>query len=131
MPRYNEHPSLPLELMEQVIDYQWDDNDTLAICSLVCRMWMERSYCIRFEWLVISVGDLRDFASLGRNNTLRYIRTLTITGSGEWDEVEMPQVLSILRAASTPRTLIIGYAELFKHITISSLPISAVENLRL
>lgn len=36
----SENTHLPVELWDNIIDHMWDDHDSLAACSLVCRAWL-------------------------------------------------------------------------------------------
>lgn len=34
-----ENTRLPVELWDNIIDHLWDDRESLAACSIVCRAW--------------------------------------------------------------------------------------------
>lgn len=123
--------SFPYELVDEVLDFLWDDHRTLAACSLVCKSWMKSSYYHRFERLSLSPGNSARFVALGHNNILPHVRMMMIIG--ELHDAKMPQVVSIVRANSAPRILILDSVNLTHNAVklMQTLPISAVETLRL
>ena len=86
-------PTLPIELIEAIIDHQ-TDKKSLKACSLVCKAWTSRARFHLFAFLNLRRRDVETFInSRPPINIAPFVRSLRLTtsywytDSGPWDEI--------------------------------------------
>ncbi|SJL14457.1 uncharacterized protein ARMOST_17914 [Armillaria ostoyae] len=68
-------PSIPPELIDEIIDYLWDDKDALFDCSFVCRLFYLRTRVHLFHSIEL---NRRFIFEPDLQNILPYIKKITI-----------------------------------------------------
>ena len=88
-------PTVPIELVEAIIDHLRSDRRSLKACSLVCKAWTHRARFNLFACLDLHAGVAkRILISESRVKMMPYIRHLCLIGSSydptklhAWDEI--------------------------------------------
>ena len=79
-------PTVPIEVVEAIIDHLQSDEKSLKACSLVCKAWTHRARFNLFARLNLHAGNAeRISSSESRVKMMPFIRQLHLIGS--WDRV--------------------------------------------
>lgn len=75
-----EYPDLPLELSDNIIDHLWDDSDSLATCTLVCRAWLPSARTHLFDTVKLVPRKWDDYAEemQALHRICPFVRTLKL-----------------------------------------------------
>ncbi|PBK86339.1 hypothetical protein ARMGADRAFT_1169113 [Armillaria gallica] len=73
-------PNIPPELVDEIIDYLWDDKDALVACSFVCRLFCIRTRVHLFRSIELKHTPDDESSS---QNILPYIKKITIRWSSD------------------------------------------------
>ncbi|KAK0215901.1 hypothetical protein EDD85DRAFT_441839 [Armillaria nabsnona] len=99
-------PNIPPELIDEIIDYIWDDKDALVACSLVCRL-----FCIRTRVHLFRSIELRDTPDdeSSSQKILPYIKKVTI----RWGSDNIPSLTPFLSSLSNLTALHLDMIDFF------------------
>ncbi|OCH91671.1 hypothetical protein OBBRIDRAFT_512542 [Obba rivulosa] len=130
------HRTLPAELTDRILDFSHDDEDTLKVCSLVCRAWTPSSRFHMFSTLSIDEDRLDRLAAclLSSPHLAGYVRELVLSfrdssGFGVFASIS-PGLVNLHRISitmqlrcrlrSVPTMASVTHLSLYKHLSIST-----------